>query len=103
LRLALAPVYLDSEVGLVGLLGPNTDLGIGLAGGGFADNYYEYEGGKYLPEQSFTGDSVETSASVYHLFDPGRLIPYSACCASRSITPSTRETTSLAPGFVLPA
>jgi hypothetical protein len=38
LRLALAPVYLDSEVGLVGLLGPHTDLGLGLAGGGFADN-----------------------------------------------------------------
>src|SRR5580698_4472402 len=75
LRLALAPVYLDSEIGLVGLLGPNTDLGIGLAGGGFADNFYEFEGGKYLPEQSFTGDSVETSASIYHLFDPGRLIP----------------------------
>jgi hypothetical protein len=55
LRLALAPVYLDSEVGLVGLLGPNTDLGIGLAGGGYADNYYEFQKGKYLPEQSFHG------------------------------------------------
>src|SRR6202451_700808 len=48
LRIALAPVYLDSEVGLVGLLGSNTDLGIGLAGGGFADNYYEFQDGKYL-------------------------------------------------------
>jgi hypothetical protein len=75
LRIALAPVYLDSEVGLVGLLGPNTDLGIGLAGGAFADDYYEFENGKYLPEESFTGDSAETSASIYHLFDPGKLIP----------------------------
>src|SRR5580658_2905522 len=53
LRIALAPVYLDSEVGLVGALGPNTDLGMGLAGGAFADDYYEFEDGKYLPEESF--------------------------------------------------
>src|SRR5580658_449754 len=75
LRLALAPVYLDSEVGLVGLLGPNTDLGLGLAGGGFADNYYEYQAGKFFPGQSFQGDSEETSVSLYHTFDPGKLIP----------------------------
>src|SRR5580658_3022571 len=77
LRLALAPVYMDSEVGLVGLLGPHTDLGLGLAGGGFADNYYEYQKGKYLDEQSFMGDSAEGSVSLYHLFDPGKLIPLS--------------------------
>src|SRR5580658_6832968 len=77
LRLALAPTYVDSEMGLVGLLGPHTDLGLGLAGGAFADNYYEYQGGKYLPEQSFTGYSTEGSVSVYHLFDPGKLIPLS--------------------------
>jgi hypothetical protein len=34
LRLALAPVYLDSEFGFVHGLGPNTDFAIGLAGGG---------------------------------------------------------------------
>ncbi len=34
LRLALAPVYLDSELGFKSLLGQNTDLGVGLAGGG---------------------------------------------------------------------
>src|ERR1039458_9237812 len=32
LRLALAPVYMDSELGFVGALGPGTDLGLGLAG-----------------------------------------------------------------------
>ena len=41
----------------------------------FADNYYEYQRGKYFPEQSFTGDCAETSLSVYHLFDPERRIP----------------------------
>ena len=37
LRLAVAPVYLDSEYGIKGGLGGATDLGIGLSGGGFAD------------------------------------------------------------------
>jgi hypothetical protein len=75
LRLAIAPTYVDSELGIKNLLGDNTDLGIGLAGGGFADNYYEVEGGKYFPEQSFSGAGTTFSTSLYHLFDPGRLIP----------------------------
>ena len=75
LRLALAPVYLDSEFGFVHGLGPNTDFAIGLAGGGFADSYNEIHGGKYYPSQSFEGSGGEISASVYHLFNPGDLIP----------------------------
>src|SRR5450432_2970365 len=71
LRLALAPVYLDSELGFVGALGPNTDLGIGLAGGGFGDSYNEVRGGEFLPSESFTGHGGEISASIYHLFNPG--------------------------------
>src|SRR5271154_6992228 len=69
LSLALAPVYLDSETGFVGLLGPQTDLGVGVAGGGFADNYYEFHDGQYLPGESFFGDSAEGSVSIYHLFN----------------------------------
>ncbi len=102
LRLALAPVYLDSEVGLVGLLGPNTDLGLGLAGGGYADNYYEYEAGKYLPEQSFTGDSAEVSASVYHTFDPGKLIPLFGVFRLKEHYSVYQTDDELQPGFVLP-
>ena len=75
LRLALAPVYLDSELGFVGALGPNTDLGIGLAGGGFGDSYNEVRGGEFLPSESFTGHGGEISASIYHLFNPGDEIP----------------------------
>jgi hypothetical protein len=75
LRLALSPVYLDSETGLVGLLGPHTDFGLGLAGGGFADDYYEFQQGKYLKGDSFFGNSVEGSASIYHLFNPEDRIP----------------------------
>ena len=75
LRLAVAPVYLDSELGFAGALGPDTDLGIGLAGGGFADSYNEVHDGQYLPAESFDGDGGEISASVYHLFNPGDEIP----------------------------
>ncbi len=77
LRLAVAPVYMDSEVGFKGLLGPNTDLGIGLAGGGFADGYSEIRGGTYHPGESFDGHGVEFSASLYHLINPGDQIPLS--------------------------
>ncbi|MEI8289759.1 MAG: hypothetical protein WCH99_09820 [Verrucomicrobiota bacterium] len=75
LRVALAPVYLDSELGFVRGLGPNTDFGIGLAGGGFADSYNEIRGGKWIEGESFDGHGAELSASVYHLFNPGDLIP----------------------------
>jgi hypothetical protein len=75
LRLAVAPVYLDSELGFIGALGPDTDLGIGLAGGGFADSYNEVHDGTYLPDQSFDGNGGEISASIYHLFNPGDEIP----------------------------
>jgi hypothetical protein len=75
LRLAIAPVYLDSELGLRHFLGPNTDLAFGLAGGGFADDYYEIHDGNYFKDQSFQGHVEETSVSIYHLFNPGSMIP----------------------------
>ena len=50
-------------------------MGIGLAGGGFADNYEEIQKGTFYPSQSFTGYGAETSLSLYHLFNPGQLIP----------------------------
>ena len=75
LRLAVAPTYLDSELGIRGALGDYTDVGVGLAGGGFADNYTEIQQGKFLPSQSFTGYGADTSVSLYHLFNPDQRIP----------------------------
>lgn len=75
LRLVVAPVYLDSELGIGQALGPHTDLGLGVAGGGFAHSYSEVRGGKYVKEESFTGHGAEVSASVYHLFNSGRRVP----------------------------
>lgn len=75
LRLAVAPTYLDSELGFKGALSENTDLGIGVAGGGFADSYAEIRQGKYRPRESFIGHGGQASAGVYHLFNPGQMIP----------------------------
>lgn len=69
LRLAIAPVYLDSELGISGVL-PNTDLGIGLSGGGFSDTYAEIRNGVLHQTESFTGHAAEVNFSVYHLFNP---------------------------------
>jgi hypothetical protein len=75
LRMAVAPVYFDSELGWAHALGPNTDLGFGLAGGGFADSYREVRGGKYIPRESFDGHGGGASVSLYHRFNPTQLIP----------------------------
>lgn len=77
LRLAIAPVYLDSELGISHALGEHTDFGIGFAGGGFADSYYEIRRGTFYPSESFAGYSGELNSSIYHLFNPGSLIPLS--------------------------
>jgi hypothetical protein len=75
LRLAVAPTYLDSELGISHALSEQTDLGIGIAGGGFADDYVEIRRGTYLPSESFDGYGGEGKVSLYHLFNPGRMIP----------------------------
>ncbi|HEY1789341.1 MAG TPA: hypothetical protein VGJ73_14370 [Verrucomicrobiae bacterium] len=77
MRLAVAPTYVDSELGILNALGNYTDIGVGAAGGAFADSYNEIHAGTYIPEQSFDGYGGEMSLSIYHLIDPGRLIPLS--------------------------
>jgi len=75
LRMAIAPVYFDSELGVSHALGPNTDLGFGLAGGGFAESYNEVRGGKFIPKESFEGHGGGGSVSLYHRFNPQQRIP----------------------------
>lgn len=69
-RMAIAPVYLDSELGFRSLLGPNTDVGIGLSGGGFAFNHAEIDRGSWVKGESFTGHGGEINSSIYHTFNP---------------------------------
>jgi hypothetical protein len=102
LRLALAPVYLDSEFGFVGGLGPHTDFAIGLAGGGFADSYNEIDGGTYYPSQSVEGHGGEISASVYHLFNPADQIPLNLILRGTAHYSTFARDNSTSPTFQLP-
>src|ERR1017187_2274153 len=102
LRLAVAPVYLDSELGFLQGLGPNTDFGLGLAGGGFADSYNEIHGGTYYSSQSFEGSGGEISASVYHLFNPADQIPLNLILRGTAHYSTYDRDDSTSPTFQLP-
>ncbi len=102
LRLAVAPVYLDSELGFNHALGPNTDFALGLAGGGFADSYSEIHSGTYLPSESFDGNGAEISASIYHLFNPGDLIPLNLVLRSTAHYSTYSRNGDTSPAFQLP-
>ena len=102
LRLALAPVYLDSELGFVNGLGPQTDFALGLAGGGFADGYNEVDRGKFEKNQSFEGHGGELSTSVYHLFNPDDLIPLNLVLRGTAHYSVYNGTDNTAPGFQMP-
>jgi hypothetical protein len=103
LRLAIAPVYLDSELGISHALGPNTDVGVGLAGGGFADSYYEIRQGKYWQEESFTGNGGNVSASIYHLFNPDDRLPLNGVLRGETAYAEYERDDQTAGNFVLPA
>jgi hypothetical protein len=75
LRLAVAPAYMDAEVGVKNLISPSTDLGIGIAGGAFGDYYYEVRQGNYVREESFNGHGGGGSVSLYQRLNPGQLVP----------------------------
>jgi hypothetical protein len=75
LRLAIAPVYVDSQIGFSGVLTPNTDLAFGVAGGGFGDTYSEIREGRYRRSESFPGHSAEMSVSLFHRLNPDWRVP----------------------------
>lgn len=102
LRLAVAPVFMDGELGIAGALGENTDLGIGLSGGGFADTHQEIRNGLYRTTESFTGHGGEISASIYHLLNPGRRIPLYAVGRVAGHYTDYQTDDDTAAGFVVP-
>lgn len=102
LRAAIAPVYLDSELGFKSLLGPHTDFGIGVAGGGFADSYSEIRRGQYLEEESFLGHGASLSFSVYHLFNPDQRVPLNLVVRATGSIAHYEDDDKTDPAFVLP-
>jgi hypothetical protein len=75
LRLAIAPVYVDGELGFKGLLGEHTDLGLGVFGGGLYNSYREVRQGNYFRDESFDGNGIGAALSLYHNFNPGATVP----------------------------
>ena len=103
LRLAVAPVYLDTELGFVNGIGPNTDFGLGLGGGGFADSYNEIRDGTFYSSESFEGNGAEVSASIYHRFNPAAEIPLNYVLRGTVHYADYNRNNDTAPDFVLPS
>jgi hypothetical protein len=102
LRLAVAPIYVDAELGISGLLGPNTDMAFGLAGGGFADSYSEIREGVYRREESFVGHNGEASATIIHRFNPSWAVPFWYVGKASVRSELFEEDTHTASNFVIP-
>ncbi|MEI7728607.1 MAG: hypothetical protein WCO56_03515 [Verrucomicrobiota bacterium] len=102
MRVAIAPVYLDAELGIREALGANTDVGIGVAGGGFAETYSEMRNGNYIHEESFTGHEIDGSLSVYHLFNPAQQIPLYGLLRASVHRAFYGRDNATAPGFKIP-
>lgn len=64
LRLALAPVYADAELGLPEVL-PRTDVGLGFSGGGYAFSRKEVVRGDQRFGESFIGHGLGPSLALY--------------------------------------
>ena len=103
LRLAIAPAYVDGEVGFKQLLSPTTDVGLGFYGGLFGANYYEVRQGQYYKSESFDGSGGGASLSIYQLLNPGMLIPVSVIVRGGLRDSIYTDTSQTADNFVLPA
>lgn len=64
-RLALAPVYAETELGLPGIFGRRTDVGLGFSGGGYAFGNAQVDRGSEKPGESYIGHGGGPSISLY--------------------------------------
>jgi hypothetical protein len=102
LRFAIAPTYVDSDLGFQGLLGPQTDLAVGAFGGFFANNYQEVDDGRYYKDRSFNGNSVGGRVSLYHRVNPDQMIPLSLVLRESVSYVDYNDTDNTGNGFALP-
>ena len=101
-RLVAAPTYLDGEIGFKDALGKNTDLGLGVFGGGFQNSYDEVRRGNYFRDESFDGHGGGANISVYHLFNPGGTVPLNGLVRTTVDYRTFDRTDDTADSFVLP-
>jgi hypothetical protein len=100
LRLAIAPAYLDGELGI--RLTPNTALGVGFAGGAFGDYFYEVRQGHYFRSESFYGHGGGGAFSFYQLLNPGRRVPLNLVARAGARYSTYLEADDTASDFELP-
>jgi hypothetical protein len=100
LRLALAPVYMDSELGVGG--DQENGVAVGLAGGGFADGYSEVRGGHHYREESFNGNGGTVSFSFYRALNHGNEIPISVVARAAAHLAAYGATAKTSDDFVKP-
>jgi hypothetical protein len=103
LRLAIAPAYVDGELGFKQLLSPTTDVGLGFNGGAFGANYYEVRQGQFYQNESFNGSGGGLALSVYQLLNPGMLIPINVVARGGIRYSAYTDTSQTADNFALPA
>ena len=103
LRLAIAPAYVDGELGFKQLLSPTTDVGLGFYGGMFGANYYEVRQGRYYENESFYGSGGGAALSVYQLLNPGMLIPVNVVARAGIRELTYMDTSQTADNFALPS
>lgn len=103
LRAAIAPAYIDSEIGFKHLLSPTTDVGFGVAGGAFGDDFYDVAQGRYLETESFYGSGGGATLSLYQLLNPGQRIPLNFVLREGFHYSTYFDTPETAPDFKLPS
>lgn len=102
LRLALAPVFVDAELGLPGLLGERTDLGFGLSGGGYAFSRQEVVRGDQRVGESFIGHGVSPSFSMYPKIGDVGPVPLAGVFRLALVQTDYQRTADTDANFVLP-
>lgn len=101
-RLALAPVYLDTELGLPGVFGSRTDVGLGFSGGGYAFSRKEVVRGDQRFGESFIGHGGGPSLSLYPKLGSIGPVPLSGVFRLSAIYTDYQNTAQTDSNFVIP-
>lgn len=102
LRLALAPVYADAELGIPGIFGTRTDLGLGFSGGGYAFSRQETVRGDQRHGESFIGHGGGPSLSFYPRIGSIGPVPLSGVVHFSAVYTDYQATAQTDSTFVIP-
>ncbi|HXT01929.1 MAG TPA: hypothetical protein VN915_14735 [Elusimicrobiota bacterium] len=102
LRLVVAPVYVDSEMGFLNVIGKHADAGVGFSGGGYAFGQTEVRRGDEKRGESFTGHGGGPSLSLYPKLGKIGPVPINGYLRGAASWADYRRNYATAPEFVLP-